>query len=83
MYTDNYNLEPEQMDFYFLDLLANRSVSNAVASTFNIQHQSPQLLILKEGRVVYNNSHGAISEVDLNEYVQIKKALNKQGFFIN
>lgn len=69
MFTSNYDLGPEQMDFYFLDLLANRSVSNAVASTFNIQHQSPQLLILKEGRVVYHNSHGAISEVDLKEYV--------------
>ena len=69
MFTSNYDLQPEQMDFHFLDLLANRAVSNAVAHTFNVQHQSPQLLIIKEGRVVYHNSHGAISEVDLKEYI--------------
>ena len=57
------------MDFYFLDLHAHRDVSNAVASEFGIQHQSPQLLILKNGVVVYHDSHGAIADVNLEKYL--------------
>ena len=69
MFKGSYGLEDGQMDFYFLDLHANRDVSNAVASEFGIQHQSPQLLILKNGVVVYHDSHGAIADVNLEKYL--------------
>ncbi len=69
MFKGNYALEDGQMDFYFLDLHANRDVSNAVASKFGVQHQSPQLLILKNGVVVYHDSHGAIAAVNLEKYL--------------
>ena len=48
---------------YFLDLLEHRDVSNAIASRFNVVHQSPQLLLIKDGISVYDASHSAI-EVD-------------------
>ncbi|WP_405382405.1 bacillithiol system redox-active protein YtxJ [Maribacter sp. LLG6340-A2] len=69
MFKNSYNLEPGQMDFHFLDLLAHRDVSNAIADTFGVRHQSPQLLIVKNGVVVFHDSHGAISEVDLEQYI--------------
>ncbi|TVZ14433.1 bacillithiol system redox-active protein YtxJ [Maribacter sp. MAR_2009_72] len=69
MFKGNYKLDEGQMDFHFLDLLAYREVSNAIAATFNVMHQSPQMLIIKNGVVVYHNSHGAISDVELEEYV--------------
>lgn len=47
-------------DFYYLDLIAFRSVSNAVASKFNITHQSPQIIVIKAGTPVFNESHLAI-----------------------
>lgn len=68
MFKSSYNLEKGQMDFYFLDLHAHRDVSNAVASAFDIQHQSPQLLIVKNGVVVRHDSHGAISDINLEKY---------------
>lgn len=50
-----------QIKPYMLDLLNYREVSNAVADRFGIQHESPQVLLLKDGRVVYHTSHMAIS----------------------
>jgi bacillithiol system protein YtxJ len=46
---------------YFLDLLAHRDVSNAIAEKFNVRHQSPQLVLIKDGHSVYNTSHSDIN----------------------
>ena len=49
---------------YFLDLLNHRDISNEIAFQFNVQHQSPQLLLLKNRAVVYHTSH---ENIDANE----------------
>lgn len=46
---------------YYLDLLSNRNISNLVAQTLGVVHESPQILILKDGKCVYNTSHMGIS----------------------
>lgn len=45
---------------YFLDLLSHRSISNEIVDTFQIEHESPQVLIIKNGEAVYHNSHFGI-----------------------
>ncbi len=52
---------PEQADFYFLDLLKYRSVSNKIASDFMVNHESPQVLLIKSGECVYEESHTGIN----------------------
>ena len=69
MFKSSYGLEKGQMDFYFLDLLANRDVSHEVASLFGVVHQSPQILIIKNGVVVVHDSHGSISDIKLEQYI--------------
>lgn len=69
MFTSAYDLEERQMEFYFLDLHAHRDVSNAVAETYQVRHQSPQLLVIKNGVVVAHDSHGAINEIPLGSYI--------------
>ena len=69
MFTKSYTLTEGQMDIYFLDLLAHRNVSNEVGIKFQVLHQSPQLLVIKNGVTVFHTSHGAISEVDLEKYI--------------
>jgi len=69
MFTSSYDLNEGQMDMYFLDLHAHREVSNAVAQKFQVIHQSPQLLLVKNGVVATHDSHGAISEIVLEEYI--------------
>jgi len=51
---------PENIDFYYLDLIAYRDISNAIAEKYSIAHESPQVLLVKEGKCVFNESHSAI-----------------------
>ncbi len=50
---------------YFLDLLENRNISNEIATRFNVEHQSPQLILIKDGIAVYNVSHSDIEVEEL------------------
>ena len=51
---------PDGMDFYFLDLIKHRNISNKISREFNVYHESPQVLIIKNGESVYDESHSAI-----------------------
>lgn len=46
-----------QLTIYFLDLIAYRSISSAVALRFGVEHESPQILLIKDGKCVFNASH--------------------------
>lgn len=56
---------PQQADFYFLDLIAHRNISNKIAEEFGVAHESPQILVIKNGACMYDESHGAITMTDL------------------
>ncbi|MDB5246434.1 MAG: pyridoxamine 5-phosphate oxidase [Segetibacter sp.] len=60
---------PDNADFYYLDLIANRNISNRVSSEFNVFHESPQILIIKKGECTYDESHGSISMDEIGEQV--------------
>lgn len=55
------------IDAYYLDLIAHREVSNAIAERLHIQHQSPQMIVVKDGAAVYHASHGSIRVADMAE----------------
>ena len=59
----------DKMDAYFLDLIENRDISNEIAKKFDIVHQSPQLLLIKNGKCIYNISHSDIDAVFLNQFL--------------
>ena len=52
---------------YFLDLIAYRSVSNAVAEQLGVMHQSPQVILLRDGKVVHDASHMEISAKNIKK----------------
>jgi bacillithiol system protein YtxJ len=54
---------------YFLDLLSYRELSNSIVDRFNVEHESPQILIIAKGKSVLDLSHFEI------EYDQIKSAV--------
>ncbi|MBD2702650.1 bacillithiol system redox-active protein YtxJ [Spirosoma sp. BT702] len=54
---------------YYLDLLANRRASNNVANEFGVHHESPQVLLIRNGECVYDASHMAISFAGLQQAV--------------
>ncbi len=52
---------PQDIPLYFLDLIAFRSVSQTIAEVFQVHHESPQLLLIKDGECILDQSHGEIS----------------------
>lgn len=56
-------------DLYYLDLLSYRDVSNEVGYKFEVMHESPQLLVIRNGVVVAHASHGAINDMDLEKFI--------------
>jgi bacillithiol system protein YtxJ len=57
-----FDIEP-----YYLDLLSYRSISNAIADKFEVVHESPQIILIQNGKVVYTESHLDISVSNLSE----------------
>lgn len=57
----------QDIEFYYLDLLNYRPISNRIAETFRVQHESPQILIIRNGECVYDESHLGISMDDILE----------------
>jgi bacillithiol system protein YtxJ len=62
---------PENMNVYFLDLIRYREISNTIAEVFSVHHESPQLLLIKDGECVYDASHGEISAEEAAEQLAV------------
>lgn len=54
---------------YYLDLIAHRDISNQIANLYQVEHQSPQILLIKKGVCVYNSSHSNITVEDLKNSI--------------
>lgn len=65
---------PANIPSYFLDLLNFRSISSQIAEDFGIDHQSPQLLLIKDGECILEQSHSDISVDEVNEVIAKDKA---------
>jgi bacillithiol system protein YtxJ len=63
-FESEYDLD-ESIDTYFLDLLEHRDISNEIASRFGVYHQSPQLILIKDGKAIYDVSHESIDAGEL------------------
>lgn len=66
-----YRLEkeaaPDNVKFYYLDLINYRPISNKVAEMFSVHHESPQILLIKNGECTYEESHNGISMEEIAE----------------
>lgn len=51
----------ENVEPWYLDLIAYRNVSNAIALQLGVDHESPQAILLKDGLVIHDSSHSSIS----------------------
>lgn len=69
-WNENESDNEEKITPYFLDLIRYRNISNAVARKFNVMHESPQVLVIKNGKASYTESHGHI------RFDEILKSIN-------
>lgn len=60
---------PKEADFYYLDLIANRNISLQIEEDFKVYHESPQVLIIKSGECIYDESHSGINMEEIKEQV--------------
>lgn len=65
----SYTLTDADIKLYYLDLKANRNVSNEVANKFQVMHESPQLILVKNGIAVLNRSHQSIDAGELEKLI--------------
>ena len=61
--------EVQGLEPYYLDLIKFRNISGAIESKFDIEHQSPQALIIKNGSCVYHASHYDIRYPELLKHL--------------
>lgn len=67
---ENLFTEKEQnLKVYYLDLLSYRNLSDEIAKEFQVQHQSPQLIVIKNEHTVFNTSHYDITQINLSRFV--------------
>ena len=62
----------EKLPIYYLDLIQYRNLSNQIAQEFSVEHQSPQLLLIKDGKCFYHTSHIGISVNDIKQLLELK-----------
>lgn len=56
---------PSGADFYYLDIISYRSISNKIAERFMVHHESPQVLVIRNGNCIYDESHMGIRMSDI------------------
>ena len=64
---DHWDFTTEEVDIYFLDLIRYRAISNEIADRFAVYHESPQLILIRNGEATYDASHLDISVKELRE----------------
>jgi len=69
LFEKNYKLTDAQLKLYYLDLLQNRDISNEIAARFKVHHESPQMIVIKNGAVVHHDSHHSIEASHLKRFV--------------
>lgn len=60
---------PEGTNLYFLDLISHRAISAQIAELFQVHHESPQILLIKDGSCVLDASHSDISAEEVAEVI--------------
>ena len=61
---------PHNVDFYYLDLIKHRNISAKIAEDFDVFHESPQILLIKNGACIYDESHSGITMDDITKQVE-------------
>lgn len=58
-----------QVHFYYLDLLNHRDISAKIAEKYNVHHESPQILVIKDDECILDASHLDIQADEIEEVI--------------
>lgn len=65
----HFTFSSDELEAHYLDLLSYREISNQIAEQLEVIHQSPQILLIKNGKVVLYASHEGINKIQLSIYL--------------
>ncbi len=68
-FESSFDLTAEQVDLYYLDLLNHRDISSEIAAKFQVFHESPQFIVVRNGIAVHHASHSMITPQVLHQLV--------------
>jgi bacillithiol system protein YtxJ len=61
---------PMGIDFYYLDIIRYRNISNKLETDFLVHHESPQVILIKDGECIYDESHSGISMDEIKTHAE-------------
>lgn len=68
-FESSFDSTEDQIDLYYLDLLNHRDVSSEIAAKFQVFHESPQFIVIRNGVMVHHSSHSSITPQVLHQFV--------------
>ncbi|GAA4278497.1 bacillithiol system redox-active protein YtxJ [Aquimarina mytili] len=68
-FESSFDLTADDVDLYYLDLLNYRDVSNEVSAKFQVFHESPQFIVIRNGETVHHSSHSMITPQVLHQFI--------------
>lgn len=66
----DWDVIPSAVNLYFLDLIKHRDISAAVADVFQVHHESPQALLIQDGKCTFDASHSDISADEIAKLIK-------------
>ncbi len=68
-FESSFDLTEDQVDLYYLDLLNHRDISSEIAAKFQVFHESPQFIVIRNGETVHHASHSMITPQVLHQFI--------------
>lgn len=65
------NCCPKHIDFHFLDRNDHETISKKISETFRVDDRTPQILLIKDGECIFEESHSEISFKEIMEHAMI------------
>ncbi|MEO1435334.1 MAG: bacillithiol system redox-active protein YtxJ [Bacteroidota bacterium] len=64
---EDWRLEEGAINMYFLDVIEHRAIAREVADRYQVAHQSPQILVIRDGECTYEAAQLDITFEELEE----------------
>ncbi|GAA3516025.1 bacillithiol system redox-active protein YtxJ [Aquimarina addita] len=68
-FESSFDLSENQVDLYYLDLLNYRDISSEISAKFQVLHESPQFIVIRNEVAVHHASHSEITPQVLHQFI--------------
>ena len=65
----NFKSGFESVKFYKLDVIKERCLSNKISKFYNVLHESPQIILIRDNKCIFHESHESIRIDSLNSFI--------------